>query len=120
MRDQIVSRFVVGRQLVHLGPRSGARLDHVERASHQRQRAESEEIEFRYADRIEVVLVELDDRATHRRVLDRQVIAEESGRQHESTDVRRAQTRHTLEGRHRREHCPAARVVQIDPQLGRE
>ena len=75
--DEIVGRLVIRRQLVHLGTSAGAHLDHVEGASHQRQRAESQEIELGNTDGIEIVLVELDDRATHRRVLDRQIVAEQ-------------------------------------------
>ena len=81
------------RQRVHLRPRARAQLDRVERDAHHRQRAESEEVELRHADHVEIVLVELDDRPPHRRLLDRQVVAERLRREHEAADVRRAQPR---------------------------
>src|SRR3954462_15314965 len=58
VRDEIVGRFAVGGQLVHLGASPSAHLDHVEGASHERQRAKPKKIEFRNADGIEIVLVE--------------------------------------------------------------
>src|SRR5690349_97691 len=119
-RNQLVGLLVVGWQLVHLGPRSRAHLDHVERSSHQRQRTESQEIELGNSDRIEIILVELDDGAAHRRMLDRHVITKQSGRKHEPTNVGRAQTRHSLEGRHRRQRRASTRIVEIDAQLRRQ
>ena len=77
--------------------------------AHHRQRAESEEVELRHADHVEIVLVELDDRAAHRRLLDGQVVAERRGREHEPADVRRAQPRQSSNAADRREQRPAAR-----------
>ena len=46
---------------------------------------------------VEIVLVELDDRAAHRRLLDRQIVAERRGREHEAADMRRSQPRQSFE-----------------------
>ena len=73
--DEVVRRRVVRRDAIHRRPAARATLDLVERVAHQRQSAESEEVVLGNADVVEVVLVELDDRASHRRLLDGHVVA---------------------------------------------
>jgi hypothetical protein len=73
-RDQVIGLLVVRRDRVHLGTDAGARLDRIECAADHRQAAEPEKVELRHVDVVEVVLVELEDRPPHRRLLDRQVM----------------------------------------------
>ncbi len=112
--DEVVRRLVVGRDAVHRRPVARAALDLVERVAHQRQGAESEEVELRHADEVEIVLVELDDRAAHRRLLDGHVVAERFRREHEPADVGRPQSRQSLEGPDRREQRAAAWPVDVE------
>ena len=86
--DQIVGRLVVRRQRVHLRARAGADLDRIEGPADHRQSTEAEEIELRHVDEVEIVLVELEDRPPHRRLLDGKVIPERRRRQNESSNVR--------------------------------
>ncbi len=53
-------------------------------------------------------------------MLHRQVVSEWRGGQYESSDVRGAKTRHSLERRHRRESRFTSRVVEIETELGSE
>src|SRR6185436_3515622 len=86
-RNHLVGGRIVGRQAVHLRAGASATLDDIERAAYQREAAESQEIELGHADRVEVVLVELDDGATHGGMLDRQPVAQRRRRQHEAAYV---------------------------------
>ena len=62
-------RLIVGCEVVTAGLRTGSY-----KAEH-RQSAEPEKVELRHVDEVEIVLVELEDRAAHRRLLDGHVIA---------------------------------------------
>src|SRR5690606_5430787 len=69
------------------------------------------------ARRVQVILVELQDRTAHRRVLDRQVRAEGIRREDEAAGVRRAQTRHVVEGLQCRQQSTTAWIVQLEAVL---
>ena len=69
-RDHLVRLRVVRRQAVHLRALAAPLLDHVEGAPHHRECAQPEKVELRNAERVEVVLVVLHDRAPHGRRLD--------------------------------------------------
>ena len=117
--NQIVRLRIRVVDTVHLGTRARALLDHVIRNPHHRQRAQSQEVELRHADHIQVILVVLDDRAPHRRLLHRQIASQRLARQHEAAHMRRTQPRQPVERRQRGQQRPAARVVQIHtPRLG--
>ncbi len=63
---------------------------HVERAADGGQHAERQAVDLEQAQRIEVVLVPLDDGAVgHRGVLDRHHALEQAARDHEAADVLR-------------------------------
>ena len=86
-RDQVVALRVILWQSIDLGARAGPSLDDVEGAAHLRQRTQSQEIELRGADDIEIILVELHDRPPHRRLLDGEIVAERGGGEDEAADV---------------------------------
>src|SRR6185437_6033574 len=83
-RDHVERRRVVLRQFVQLEPPAAPCLDRIECTSHQGERTQTEEVELRAADVIQIILVELNDRASHARMLDRQVIAEQISGKHET------------------------------------
>ena len=115
--DLLVGGGVVLRKAIHLGPLAGAPLDHVERPAHQREPAQAEEVELGDADRVEVVLVELDDGAAHGGVLDREPVAQRRGREHEAADVGGAEPGKVVAAFHDGEDGAAARIVEREAEL---
>ena len=83
--------------IVHVRAHTGPALDLVVRQPHHRQCAEAQEVELRHADHVQIVLVELEDRAAHRRLLDGEIAPQRRGREHEAADVRRVHPRQPLE-----------------------
>ena len=115
-RDLLVGGGIVGRQPVHLGPPTGAALDHVERAAHERQPAQSEEVELGDADQSRS-LVELDDGPAHGGVLDREPVAQRLGGEHEAAHVGGAEPGEVVAALHDGEHGAAAGVVEREAEL---
>jgi hypothetical protein len=116
-RDHLVGRGVVGGKAVHLRTDAAATLDDVERSAHQREAAQAKEIKFGNPDRVEVVLVELNDGAAHRGVLDRQPIAQGRRGQHEPAHVSGAEPREMVAPLHDREDRPTPGLVERNSEL---
>src|SRR3546814_5863227 len=95
-----------------------AKLANVfEHASQCAEHAEREYIDFQQAERFEIILVPLDDRAIwHRRILDRHQFMQWSVGDHEAADVLRQMSRGAAFDQSAREIKPAAnaRHVRID------
>src|SRR5437868_7133762 len=87
--DQVVGLLIVGRDRVHLRPRARARLDRIKGTFDHREPAKTEKVELRHVDVVEIVLVELQDRTTHRRLLDWQVVAERRSGEDKASDMSR-------------------------------
>ena len=92
--------------------------DHVERAPDRRQHAEREAIDLEQAQRVEVVLVPLDDGAVlHRRVLDRHHALEQAARDDEAADVLRQVARKAHELARQRDQPHDERIVGIEARF---
>ena len=92
---------ILGRNVLHRQRAPAQPRDHVEAAADRRQHPERQAIDLEEPQRVEVVLVPLDDGAIrHRRVLDRHHALQQVARDHEPADVLRqvAREAHQLVG----------------------
>ena len=91
---------------------------HVEAAPYRRQHAERKAIDLQQAQRVEVVLVPLEDGALrHRRVLDRDHPLEQIARDDEAADVLRQVAREAHQLARQRDEADEHRVVGLEPRL---
>src|SRR5690349_2838515 len=95
-------------------------LDRVERPSNLGERAQAEKIELGDPDAVEVVLVKLENGAAHRGGLDRQIVAEQRGGEHEATRMRGAEPRKILKGCDGSEERAPLRCRHVQPVGRRE
>jgi hypothetical protein len=93
-------------------------LDEIEAAPDGRQHPETQHVHLEQAERVEIVLVPLDDRAVlHRRVLDRHQLGERSARNNEAADVLRQMPREAEQRACEREHPREHRPRRVEPGL---
>jgi hypothetical protein len=88
--DHVVDRRVLGRHVAHRERPPAHRAHQVERAADGGEHAEREHVDLQQAQRVEIVLVPLDDGAFgHRRVFDRHQMRQLPSRNDEAADVLR-------------------------------
>ncbi len=109
---------ILGRDVLHRELAAAELRHHLERAPDRRQHPERQAVDLQQAQRVEVVLVPLEDRAVgHRRVLDRHHPLDEVARDDEAADVLRqvAREAHQLVGE--RDQPDDHRVVRLEARL---
>ena len=119
-----VDRGVFGGYLLHRQFASAIAGDQCQRAADRRQHPQREAVHLEQAQRIEVVLVPLDDGARgHRRVFDRHHALEQAARDHEPADVLRQVARkpHQFVGERDEplDHRVVGREARLADALGR-
>ena len=93
-------------------------LDEIEAAPDGRQHPETQHVHLEQPERVEIVLVPLDDGAVlHRRVLDRHQLGERPARDHEAADVLRQMPREAEQRACERQHPRKHRARRIEPGL---
>ncbi len=96
--DHGVGRRVFARDVLHAEDTAVALRDGVERAANRGEHAKGEDVDLHQLQRIDVVLVPLDDAARfHRRVLDRHQPVEAAAADDEAADVLREMARKTAQ-----------------------
>ncbi len=116
--DHRVHGRILGRHVREREPRAAELLDHDEGAADGGQHAEPEHVHLEEAERVEVVLVPLDDRAIlHCRVLNRHQFLEQVARDDEAADVLREVPREAEQRAGERNHAREHRAFGIEPRL---
>ena len=92
-------------------------VDQSERPAYRAQHAEPEHVHFEQSQRVEIVLVPLDDGALrHRRVLDGHELIQAAARDHETAHVLREMAREPQDLRRERHQAPRSGVARIEPR----
>ena len=95
-------------------------VDECDRLADRRQHAERQQVDLEHAERLDVVLVPLDDRTVvHRGPLDGHALAERSARDHEPADMLRAVAREAEDLAHEADEMRGARRCGIESGLAK-
>ena len=90
-------------------------VDQIERLAQARQHAESEHVDLENAQRVEIVLVPLDEGAVvHRRIADRHHLVEPAARDDEAADMLGKMTRKAVDFARQRQDLAHAAAMRIE------